>query len=152
MGAYATVFSVKSLKNGKHYAAKILKNDPDVYAYCSKYEKKILIDLNKVEKSILKHAQGELGGVPRLSSSRIVILKDHFSLYQEEPIPVAHFVLIFEKLDISLFDVLESTGCQGLTLCMIQRFGLYAMEGLHLLKTVQVTHSDIKPENIMLVE
>lgn len=151
-GAYATVFLVKSLKNQKYYAAKILKDDPDAIKLCIKHEKKILIDLNKQEKTILKQLAEEEPPKKRLTSSRIVILKDYFAIKQEFPVPVAHFVLVFEKLDISLYNLLESTDYQGLTLCMIKQLAQYTLEGLSFLKLRKITHSDIKPENIMLVE
>jgi serine/threonine protein kinase len=151
-GAYASVFLVKSLKNGKHYAAKILKNDPEAINHCAKHEKKILLELNKAEKNIQKQVIAEDFGIKSSQSSRIVILKDYFIIHQEKPVPVAHFVLIFEKLDISLYSFLESTEFHGLTLCMIQRFAYFALEGLQLMKSRRITHSDIKPENIMLVE
>ena len=150
-GAYATVFMVRSAKNGKQYAAKILRNDPYAMSLCVKHELKLLIELNKLEKA-LKQGVEYIEGIRDLNTSKVVVLKDYFNITQEVPINVVHLVLIFEKLEMSLYNVLESTEYQGLSMFMIQQFTSYCMEGLLLLKARRITHSDIKPENIMLVE
>lgn len=150
-GAYATVYLVRCSKNDKHYAAKILKSEVNAFNLCFKHEKRIVIELNKLEKAI-RRGEATIPGITDIENFKIVDLKDYFIISQEVPVPVTHLVFIFEKLDLSLFNLLESNDFQGLSLSMIQRFARNALEGLQLLKVRRITHGDIKPENILLVD
>lgn len=153
-GSYATVFLVRSTRNGKYYAAKVLRNDPNMLDMFEKHEKSILIQLNKLERDMFrqKDAAMHLGPQEAQFSSRIINLKDYFLISQDQPVPVKHLVLIFEKLVLSLHDFIIKNDSQGLSLRMIKRFTRYLLEGLRLMSTQGITHSDIKPENIMLVD
>lgn len=62
-----------------------------------------------------------------------------------------HMVLMFEKMDMSLLDLLKIAGFQGFTLNVISKFGEQILAGIQLLKKKKIVHCDLKPENILLM-
>lgn len=143
-GAFGQVFHVQEQTSGINYAAKVIKSLENYYEYTLNYEVKVLAHVNKYERS-LKKGQVTAEGVSDPSSAKIVKLRDQFD-YK------GHMVLIFEKLEMSLYDLLKIVKFDGLTLNVIRLFGAYILEGLHILQLKKITHCDLKPENIMLVK
>merc|ERR1711935_1259818 len=75
---------------------------------------------------------------------KIINLKDTFEYS-------THMVLLFEKLDMSLLDLLKIANFQGFTLNVIAKFGEQILSGLKILKRKKIVHCDLKPENILLM-
>lgn len=152
-GSYCQVLLVSNLKQTKYYAAKILRADPAIVTQVGQNERKIIIGLNKLESSVKKE-EGNYPSMKTKGHSKIVKLKDYFDVVQytsSSSVPeIRHTVLVFEKLEMSLLNLMESVGNQGMSVWMIQKFALYLVEALLLLKLKRVTHCDIKPENMML--
>jgi dual specificity protein kinase YAK1 len=152
-GSYCQVLLVSNLKQTKLYAAKVMKSDSNIVNQVGTNERKILKGLNTLE-SNLRKGSNSLPNLKTKAYPKIVKLKDYFELFQPEKSPkcpeIKHVVLIFERLELSLLELIESMDYRGMSIWMIQKFALYLVEALTILKCSRVTHCDIKPENIML--
>ena len=60
-----------------------------------------------------------------------------------------HNLLVFEKLDLSLHDLLKLGDFQGFTLDVIAKFGYQILSGLNILKKQKIAHCDIKLQNLL---
>lgn len=141
-GAFGQVFLVENEKSA--FAAKVIKSSENYAEYTLQVEYRALVHINKYER-LLKKGQATIPGISDTSFSRIVKLRDQFE-YKD------HMVLIFEKLDLSLYDLLRIVKFEGFTMNMIKKFGRYLLEGVLLLHSKQIVHCDLKPENIMLID
>eukprot|EP00917_Polyrhabdina_sp_WS-2016_P006998 GHVP01015557.1.p1 GENE.GHVP01015557.1~~GHVP01015557.1.p1 ORF type:complete len:371 (+),score=63.16 GHVP01015557.1:83-1114(+) len=63
-----------------------------------------------------------------------------------------HLCMVFEPLQGSLYNVMQSTGNTGLGWEYVKIVMRQLFSGLNLLREEGLIHSDIKPENILLVE
>ncbi|XP_034038423.1 homeodomain-interacting protein kinase 1-like [Thalassophryne amazonica] len=63
-----------------------------------------------------------------------------------------HPCLVFEMLDRSLHDVFVERGCRPLPLSVIRIILMQLLQALDALKSIGVIHTDIKMDNIMLVD
>jgi len=75
-------------------------------------------------------------------SKRIYRLFDYFLFRQ-------HLCLVFELLDVSLYDLLCSTEFKGIALSDIAFFSKQLLEGLIATHEEKIIHCDLKPENIL---
>jgi dual specificity protein kinase YAK1 len=152
-GGYCQVLLVSNLKKTKYYAAKVIRSDSHAIHQIGVKERKILKCLNR-EEARLKKEQSTIPIMKTLAYPKVVKLKDYFELLQPQRGPncpeLKHNILIFERLELSLFELMESMSFRGMSVWMIQKFALYLVETLVILKRSRVTHCDIKPENIML--
>ena len=93
--------------------------------------------------------EGHKSKVGRLSGKkegeRIVRLHDAFCYHR-------HLCLVFELLDISLFDLIRIGDYQGFFLSDIKYFAKQLLEGLLIAEKCGVIHCDLKPENILFVK
>ena len=62
-----------------------------------------------------------------------------------------HVCMVFELLAVSVFDFLKSNGFQSFPYATIQRFARQLLESVAFLHGLTLVHTDLKPENIMLV-
>lgn len=99
--------------------------------------------MNKYERRF-KAGKIDIEGIEVAEHSRVINLVEKFMFKK-------HMVLIFEKLDMSLLDLMELAECQGLTLNVVRKLGRNILEGLCVLKKAKIVHCDLKPENIMLI-
>lgn len=143
-GTFGCVVHVLEKKSGKEFAAKIIKSKKNYTQFVLNYEVKILSVLNRYEKK-LRDGKVVLKGVEPKKYSRIISLYEKF-VYKD------HMVLIMEKLDMSVFDLLKIANFQGFTLNVIRKFGRHILEGLCILKKNKIVHCDLKPENILLIK
>lgn len=74
--------------------------------------------------------------------AHIVELVEHFH-YE------GGYCLVFEKLGRSLYDTLSHSGYQGLSIHRIRPILKSALQGLDYLQTHGLTHTDLKPENLL---
>jgi len=63
-----------------------------------------------------------------------------------------HFCLVFEPLGSSLFDLLKANKYRGFFMADIQRFVYQILRALHSIHKIRLTHTDLKPENVLLVD
>jgi serine/threonine protein kinase len=143
-GTFGQVVHVVEKSSGKEFAAKIIKSKKNYTQFVLNYEVKILSVLNKYEKKAKdSKVKGEGSDVKK--KSRIICLYEKF-VFKD------HIVLIMEKLDMSVFDLLKIANFQGFTLNVIRKFGRHILEGLSVLKKNKIVHCDLKPENILLIK
>jgi serine/threonine protein kinase len=153
-GAFGQVLTVRNAKNGKQYAAKVFKACQVHELHLSHNEISITVELNKLEKKLAAREKST-DGIIDYTYPKIVKLKDYFEMNHIFPqdgwnMNLIQKVVIYEKLSMSLFDIMQSLEFQGASMTSIQHFAHYLLEGLLVLQIQRVTHGDIKPENIMM--
>ncbi|CAD7943206.1 unnamed protein product [Amoebophrya sp. A120] len=103
-----------------------------------------------VEASHLTHIQWEGLKLPDINDCgkhRLARLVQHFDDNQFSE-GIRH-VMVFERLGMSLYELLSSNRFRGFYLTDIQRVMLDVLKGLSFLKDCRCAHTDMKPENIM---
>ena len=93
---------------------------------------------------LLNDKGGDQKRSPSSRNSSIVRLLDHF-------IFKAHLCLVFELLDLNLYELLKQNQFRGLPLPMIRHFLTQILEALTVIEDAHIIHCDLKPENILLV-
>jgi serine/threonine protein kinase len=63
-----------------------------------------------------------------------------------------HICLVFELLQISLWDLMKINNYTGFSLKFIQRLVEQILDSLHCLERNRIIHCDLKPENILFAE
>ena len=117
---------------------KIIKSKKAYFQFVNTYEIKILELLNHYENKLAqsfqkphdqpssRHIKGEeLYADEGEYEKKIIVMKDKFEY-------ATHMVLLFEKLDMSLLDLLKIAGFQGFTLNVISKFGEQILGGLQI--------------------
>ncbi|XP_034746647.1 homeodomain-interacting protein kinase 1-like [Etheostoma cragini] len=126
-GSFGAVTQCRKVATNEMVALKICKN-------------KKLIEEAKEEASIL-HILKELG------SDQFNIVKWHDSFAFE-----GRYYLEFEELDISLTEFLQMSPSKSLELTDVRPIVQQLATALEFLKSTGFAHSDLKPENIMMVD
>nr|XP_061797392.1 homeodomain-interacting protein kinase 1-like [Nerophis lumbriciformis] len=126
-GCYGKVAVCKNLETSEIVAIKILKNDPSVKQDTEK------------ELSILK-----MVSVMDADSTNVV---KFFEQFEHE----GNICLVFEVLDCDLIYLLEERQRQPLPLDEIRAIAHQLLVALVTLKKLGILHTDIKPDNIMIV-
>lgn len=108
-------------------AVKVIKNVPK-YRDAAKIELEVLRVLNKSDAA---------------GTTRCVILRDDFD-YR------GHICMVFDLLGISLFDFMKENGFRPFELKEVQHFAVQLLSALDFMHSKRLTHTDLKPENIMV--
>ncbi|XP_047947072.1 dual specificity protein kinase YAK1 homolog [Salvia hispanica] len=109
-------------------AVKIIKNLPAFYQQAL-VEVAILTTLNKK--------------FDPEDKNHIVRIYDYF-VHQN------HLCIVFELLDVNLYELIKLNHFRGLSLSIVQLFSKQILRGLALMKDAGIIHCDLKPENILL--
>ena len=120
-GAFGQV--VEATKNNENVAIKIIKNLKR-YGPIAQNEIKIIEMLNKLDLDDSKH---------------IVRIKGHF-IHED------HFCLVYEKLSFNLYELLNSTGFDGINLSLVREYSRQILIALSFLNKHSIIHADLKPE------
>lgn len=62
-----------------------------------------------------------------------------------------HACMVFNLMEMNLFELLEKNNFQGFSLNLIKRFAIQILNCLESARRLGIIHCDLKPENIMLV-
>lgn len=133
-GTFGRVFSVYDTQDNTSKALKVIRA-VDRYVQAAKVEADILRQLNTADPE---------------NQSNIVKLHHEFE-YEN------NYCLVFEKLGLSLFDVIKKNDFRGklyvgFQMKDVQSFARQTFKALDFMHTMRLTHTDLKPENILLIE
>lgn len=127
-GAFGFVVSAVHTVTGRPVAIKIIRSAPEFRAQA--YSE--LHTLSVVQKR------------DPAGTSGIVRVLDYFELGDA-------LYIVFERLSYNLYEVLQLTRFEGLSLRSCQRMATQVLKSLHYLSSISLIHCDIKPENVLLV-
>lgn len=113
----------------QYVAIKVVRS---VKRYCDSaiVEAKIVAELNRCSGRGMSHC---------------VVLRDSFSLDN-------HYCLVFERLGPSLYDFLKRHNYQPFPMVCIQDFTVQLLETLEFIHSLRLIHTDLKIENILLMD
>ncbi|EEB09755.1 CMGC/DYRK/YAK protein kinase Ppk15 [Schizosaccharomyces japonicus yFS275] len=127
-GTFGQVVKCQDLKTQRIVAIKVIKNKPAFYNQCI-MEVSILELLNtKWDPDDTKH---------------ILRLYDQF-MHKN------HLCLIFELLNVNLYELIKQNHFRGLHLNLVRSFASQLLTCASVLKQARIIHCDLKPENILL--
>lgn len=135
-GTFGQVAKCLRVSNNQLCAVKVIKSKTN-YFNQGKTEIKILHKLNERENQKINNNH-----LHEAINSRIVKMIDYFFFRN-------HLFIVFELLDISLYDLITGTNYQGFCLTDISSFTKQIVEGLKLVEECKIIHCDLKPENIL---
>lgn len=124
-GGFGRVFECENLTTKKKMAMKII---PKTKAIDGEREVTMLREIRKLD----------------LRKNNLIEFTDSFT-YNED------ICIVFEKLDLSLFHLMEARGFKPLDFSEIRAITEQMLVALAALKSINVVHTDIKPDNILLV-
>ncbi|KAF7683268.1 putative dual specificity protein kinase YAK1 like protein [Astathelohania contejeani] len=125
-GTYGQVFRCIDIQKGTLVAVKVIKNTPAYFAHGMMEVtilNRILMD-NYIE--------------------HLIEMKDNF-IYKN------HLCIVQECLGINLFEFIKDNNFVGFDHAIVKRILSQILAGLEALNKMGITHCDIKPENILLV-
>jgi len=128
-GTFGKVAKALDQDTRKHVAVKIIRAVPK-YQEAAKAELRVLTDLARRDPS---------------NKRRCIHMKETFE-------HLNHTCMVFDLLEISVFDFLKDNHYNPFPLLHIQQFArqlIHAVDFLH--ADLKLIHTDLKPENLMLV-
>lgn len=125
-GTFGRVLLCRSLETNEEYAIKVVRN------------KKRYTKSAKIEADILKKVQNN-----NPQNNNIV---KYYGKFMHKN----HMCLMFEPLGPSLYEILKKNDFHGFPLEDIKCFCVEILKALRYLRKMRLTHTDIKPENILL--
>ncbi|XP_023036104.1 SRSF protein kinase 3 isoform X4 [Drosophila willistoni] len=134
-GHFSTVWLCRDLKDEKYVALKVVKSAPH-YIETAADEIRLLEAIRDADPMDVKR-------------ERIVRLMNHFTV---RGVNGVHTCLVFEALGCSLYKLIVKNNYQGLAIAQVRNIIKQVLEGLDYLHSkCSIIHTDIKPENILLV-
>ncbi|XP_034122568.1 SRSF protein kinase 3 isoform X4 [Drosophila guanche] len=134
-GHFSTVWLCRDLKDEKYVALKVVKSAPH-YIETAADEIRLLEAIRDADSLDMKR-------------ERIVRLMNHFTV---RGVNGMHTCLVFEALGCSLYKLIVKNNYQGLAIAQVRNIIKQVLEGLDYLHSkCSIIHTDIKPENILLV-
>lgn len=133
-GHFSTVWLAMDHHRHQYVALKIVKSAPH-YTEAAEDEVKLL-------EAVQQAAQGS-------SQCPVVLLLDHF---RHQGIHGSHVCMVMEVLGDNLLRLIRRTDHRGMSLRLVRTIAKQVLEGLDLLhRSCQIIHTDLKPENVLLV-
>ncbi|CAD7963386.1 unnamed protein product [Amoebophrya sp. A120] len=129
----------RGLKEEKSYAAKVIRSG-EKYRTDAEDEFRIL---QRLQDESSRFLDGVCEG-----KHKIVHLVEQF-MHPAGPNQESHFVMVFEKLSVSLYDHLTGNQYRPMYLRDIQKIGKDGFDALTFMHNLGCVHTDLKPENIL---
>uniref|UniRef100_A0A336M472 non-specific serine/threonine protein kinase n=1 Tax=Culicoides sonorensis TaxID=179676 RepID=A0A336M472_CULSO len=134
-GHFSTVWLCCDLETEKYIALKVVKSAPH-------YTETAIDEIRLLEK--IRDAD-----MHDPNRARIVRMLNHFTV---RGVNGVHTCLVFEALGCSLYKLIVKNNYQGLAIQQVKSIIKQVLQGLEYLHTkCHIIHTDIKPENILLV-
>eukprot|EP00798_Chlamydomonas_sp_ICE-L_P024982 gene24982-10644_t len=121
-----------------------------VSCWCDEFQKFHAVKVIKNQPAYYHQARVEIG-LLQLLNTRFDVADEHhivrmtdFFLFRK------HLCIVFEQLDVNIFELLKRNSFRGLSLNLVQLFVRQLLDSLGVLRDAQVIHCDLKPENILL--
>ena len=136
-GHFSTVWLAHDTYQSAHVALKIVKSASH-YTEAAEDEVRLLEAVQ-----IAAHASGNPLACP------VVLLLDHF---RHEGPHGSHVCMVMEVLGDNLLRLIRRTDHRGMSLRLVRAIARQILEGLDLLhRSCKIIHTDLKPENVLLV-
>ncbi|KAL5291203.1 SRPK2.2 family protein [Megaselia abdita] len=134
-GHFSTVWLCKDTNDEKYVALKVVKSAPH-YMETAADEIRLLEAIRDADPIDIKR-------------ERIVKLLNNFTIHGVNGV---HTCLVFEALGCSLYKLIVKNNYQGLGVPQVKNIVRQVLQGLDYLHTkCRIIHTDVKPENILLI-
>lgn len=110
----------------------------------------VAIKVVKNKPAYLRQAQSEVGVLRLLNEKHDPEDNKHLVRLLDSFTDKGHLCLVFELLDMNLYELLKQNQFRGLPLSLIRHFASQILEALGVMEEAGIIHCDLKPENILL--
>ena len=110
----------------------------------------VAIKVVKNKPAYLRQAQSEVGVLRLLNEKHDPGDEKHLVRLLDSFTDKGHLCLVFELLDMNLYELLKQNQFRGLPLSLIRHFASQIVEALGVMEEAGIIHCDLKPENILL--
>lgn len=111
---------------------------------------KIILPIKKYIKSaeIEAYIIKKILSTDKQDKSHCINILESFHFYKDD---IEYYAIVFELLGLSLYDYLKMNSFKGFTMSQIQDIARQIFEGIEFLHSINIIHTDLKPENVLLV-
>ncbi len=134
LGTFGKVFTCEDRKTKCRVAVKVIRGIKR-YAESAEIEASIIRKVNSRDKE---------------NKSMNVQLLDLFK--QKSNFESDHVCLVFEQLDVSIYDFMKKNRYRGFLHESIREIARQMLHAVSFLHDMNLTHTDLKPENVLLVD
>ena len=134
LGTFGKVFTCEDRKTKCRVAVKVIRGIKR-YAESAEIEASIIRNVNSRDKE---------------NKSMNVQLLDLFK--QKSNFESDHVCLVFEQLDVSIYDFMKKNRYRGFLHESIREIARQMLHAVSFLHDMNLTHTDLKPENVLLVD
>lgn len=134
LGTFGKVFTCEDRRTKRRVAVKVIRGIKR-YAESAEIEASIIRKVNRRDKE---------------NKSMNVQLLDLFT--QKSNLESDHVCLVFEQLDVSIYEFMKKNRYRGFLHESIREIARQMLHAVAFLHEMNLTHTDLKPENVLLVD